>query len=211
MRRSHLLIAVLVVGLTSSCKESAKVKARESVAVANAEPEAPPPPGTTRYRFSNQGSQVQFVGAKITGKHEGSFKTFAGTILISGSAPLQGGVQVTIETSSVEVEPASLAQQLRSPDFFDAPRFPKATFVSTAVREGGENSATHTVTGNLTLHGVTKAVTFPASIRVGGDNVEVDAQFTINRKDFGILYPGLPDDLIKDDVLIKLAARAKKT
>jgi hypothetical protein len=40
--------------------------------------------------------------------------------------------------------------------------------------------------------------------------VDVDAEFVINRKDFGVVYPGMPDDLIKDDVLLKLQLRAKK-
>jgi polyisoprenoid-binding protein YceI len=66
------------------------------------------------------------------------------------------------------------------------------------------------VTGNLTLHGVTKAITFPATIRVTPTGFEVDAEFTINRKDFGIVYAGQQDDLIRDDVVIKLNIRASK-
>jgi polyisoprenoid-binding protein YceI len=66
------------------------------------------------------------------------------------------------------------------------------------------------VTGNLELHGVTKSITFPATIKMSADAVDVDAEFAINRKDFGIVYAGKPDDLIKDDVLIKLEIRAKK-
>jgi len=99
---------------------------------------------------------------------------------------------------------------LKSPDFFDVEKFPKAKFVSTAIKAGGDNGATHTVTGNLELHGVTKAITFPAQIKVDPDAVSVVAEFSINRKDFSIVYPGMPDDLIKDDVLLKLSLHAKK-
>jgi len=67
------------------------------------------------------------------------------------------------------------------------------------------------VTGNLELHGVTKSITFPATITVQGDTVAVKAEFAINRKDFGIVYPGKPDDLIKDDVLLRLNISAKKS
>jgi polyisoprenoid-binding protein YceI len=66
------------------------------------------------------------------------------------------------------------------------------------------------VTGNLDLHGVKKSITFPATIKVEGDTVEVSAEFAINRKDFGIVYAGMPDDLIKDDVLMKVKLKAKK-
>jgi polyisoprenoid-binding protein YceI len=66
------------------------------------------------------------------------------------------------------------------------------------------------VTGNLQLHGVTKSITFPATIKTSGDAVDVDAEFAINRKDFGVVYPGMPDDLIKDDILLHLQIHAKK-
>jgi polyisoprenoid-binding protein YceI len=89
-------------------------------------------------------------------------------------------------------------------------KYPKATFTSTSIKPGGENGATHTVTGNLDLHGVTRSITFPAKISPSADAVDVDAEFVIKRKDFGIVYPGMPDDLIKDDVLIKLKLHAKK-
>jgi polyisoprenoid-binding protein YceI len=63
----------------------------------------------------------------------------------------------------------------------------------------------------LQLHGVTKSISFPTTIKVGGGGVEVDAEFAINRKDFGIVYPGMPDDLIRDDVLLRLHIRANKS
>jgi polyisoprenoid-binding protein YceI len=57
---------------------------------------------------------------------------------------------------------------------------------------------------------VTKSISFPATIKINSDAVDVDTEFAINRKDFGIVYPGMPDDLIKDDVLLKLHVRAAK-
>jgi polyisoprenoid-binding protein YceI len=66
------------------------------------------------------------------------------------------------------------------------------------------------VTGNLTLHGITKSISFPATITVAGDTVNADATFSINRKDFSINYPGKVDDVIRDDVLVKLTIHAPK-
>ena len=60
------------------------------------------------------------------------------------------------------------------------------------------------VTGDLELRGQKKAVTFPAVIKVAPDSVSVAAEFAINRKDFGIVYAGKADDLIREDVVIKL-------
>jgi hypothetical protein len=53
-------------------------------------------------------------------------------------------------------------------------------------------------------------VTFPATIVVAGDSASLEAEFTINRRDFALNYPGKPNDLIRDDVVIKLSIKAKK-
>src|SRR5690606_18049800 len=115
-----------------------------------------------------------------------------------------------IDTASLVADAEKLTGHLKSEDFFDVERFPTARFVSTSIQKGGEGESTHTVTGNLTLRDVTKSIAFPAKIEAEGDEVEVEAEFAINRRDFGIVYPGMPDDLIKDDVLIKLDVDAKQ-
>ena len=144
-------------------------------------------------------------------KHDGGFKTFNGTVQLVDGDPTKSSVTVEIETASIFVDDPKLEDHLKSPDFFDVAKFPKAHFTSTAIKSGGEAGATHTVTGNLELHGVTKTITFPATIRPGADRVEVDAEFSINRKDWNIVYPGMPDDLIQDNVLIKLTLRANRS
>jgi polyisoprenoid-binding protein YceI len=163
------------------------------------------------FRFSQQDSKIGFVGAKVTGKHEGSFGTFSGSLQMPTAEPTKGQVTVTIDMNTISADNAKLTGHLKSPDFFDAAKFPQARFSSTSIRAGSDKpGATHTITGNLELHGVTKSITFPAAIRATPDQVEVDSEFSINRKDFGVVYPGMPDDLIKDDVLIRLSVRAKK-
>ena len=64
------------------------------------------------------------------------------------------------------------------------------------------------MTGNLDLHGVTKSISFPADIQISDNEVAVKAEFAINRKDFNINYPGRPNDLIRDNVVIKLDLKA---
>jgi len=59
------------------------------------------------------------------------------------------------------------------------------------------------------MHGVTKSVTFPARIELKDDGVQAEAEFAINRKDWGIVYPGMANDLIRDEVLMKLDIEAK--
>jgi polyisoprenoid-binding protein YceI len=151
------------------------------------------------------------VGAKVTKKHDGTLGTFSGTIQLVDQNIEKSSVTAEIDVGSLNADDPKLTGHLKSPDLFDVAKFPKAKFVSTSVKAGGEKGATHTVTGNLELHGVTKSISFPATIKVQGDSVEADAEFGINRKDFGVVYPGMPDDLIKDEILIKLQIRAKKS
>ena len=184
---------------------SAPVTSAPTVTAATA-----PTAGSASYTFSNDGSQVAFVGAKITGKHDGSFGAFKGTASVPDGDLTKAQVKVEIDTASVTTDAEKLTGHLKSGDFFDVAKFPKATFTTTSIKAGGDKGATHTVTGNLDLHGVTKSITFPATIKVVGDGLEVDAEFAINRKDFQLVYPGKPDDLIKDDVLLKLKVRGKK-
>jgi polyisoprenoid-binding protein YceI len=192
--------------------DPAKGKTQAAVAPAAPVAAAPTPAqGAVSYAFSNDGSKVEFVGAKVSAKHDGSFAAFRGTVSVVDGDATKSTVTAEIDIASLTIEPAKLAGHLKTADFFDVEKFPKAKFTSTSIKAGGEGGATHTVTGNLELHGVTKAITFPAKIKIEADQVSVDAEFAINRKDFDIKYAGMADDLIKDDVLIKLALHAKKS
>jgi polyisoprenoid-binding protein YceI len=157
-----------------------------------------------KYVFSNAASKIEFVGAKVTRKHEGAFNVFSGALDLVDGDPTKSIVTVEIATASLTADDPKLTSHLKSPDLLDVDKFPKATFTSTSVKTGGEGDATHTLTGNLLLHGVTKSITFPAKIKLAAEAVDADVEFAINRKDFGIVYPGMPDDLIKDEVLLKL-------
>jgi len=162
-----------------------------------------------KYAISSDTSKIEFVASKVTGSHHGSFKKFSGAIDFNGQ-PENSRVTINIETSSVDTDTPKLTEHLQTPDFFDVAKFPQATFVSTEIRTGGEKGATHTVTGNLTLHGVTKSISFPATIVVAPDAITVDSTFSINRKDFGINFAGASDNLIRDEVVLTLKIRAVK-
>jgi len=163
-----------------------------------------------KYGFDQGASKVTWVGSKVTGKHDGGFGAFKGTVDVVDGAPEKSKVNVQIEAESLTSDTEKLTGHLKSPDFFDVKTHPKATFVSTEVKKGGEKGATHTITGNLTIKGITKTITFPATVTLSGDAANVDAEFAINRRDFSLNYAGMPNDLIRDDVVIKLLIRAKK-
>ena len=101
-----------------------------------------------------------------------------------------------------------LEGHLKSADFFDTATNPTSTFEITSVSGGN-------VTGNLTMKGVTKSVTFPADVKVTPDGVSViSSDFTINRTDWGIQYgsasffDGLKDKAINDNIGLSIKLRA---
>jgi len=152
--------------------------------------------------LNQERSTVGFVGRKLSADHEGTFADFEGSATLQGYMPT--GLKLVVKTGSVVADHPDLTNHLKNADFFNAAKYPVARFVSTKVRPGGEGVATHTITGELSLLAVTKRITFPATIVVTDAGATGLAEFKINRKDFGIVYPGRPDDLIKDEVLLKL-------
>jgi polyisoprenoid-binding protein YceI len=214
---TYLAGAFLALGMASvalgGCDDPSKGKSKATTgeAVSTTSQSAVAATGTVKYTFDQSSSKVSFVGSKVTGKHDGSFGTFKGTVDVADGAPEKSKVDVQIDADSLTTDTEKLTGHLKSPDFFDTKANPKATFVSTEIKKGGDKGATHTVTGNLTIKGITKSVTFPATINVSSDSANLDAEFSINRRDFSLNYAGMPNDLIRDDVLIKLSIKAKKS
>lgn len=155
-------------------------------------------------------SSVGFIGSKVTGKHEGKFEKIAGKISLAEGKAEGGKISFEVETATVKTDQADLDKHLKNADFFDVEKFPKSTFTSTEIKAGGTNGATHTVTGELDLHGVKKTISFPVTVTITPEAATGAAEFSINRKDFGIVIPGKPDDLIRDDVLLKITLKAPR-
>lgn len=214
--RSALASGAAIAALSLSavaCQDPSVGKPAASVGAAVAAAPASPAAATAvTYRIAPGTSRIEFTGSKVTGKHDGTFGSFSGTASVTGGTPESAGLSVEIDLASVKTDNEKLDGHLKSPDFFDVARFPKATFTSTAIQAGAAagTGVTHTVTGTLDLHGVRRTVSFPARVRVTPETVEADAEFSLNRKDFGIVYPGMPDDLIRDNVVIRLAIRAPR-
>jgi len=162
--------------------------------------------GGVKYVFTPE-SQVTFVGSKITGSHHGGFKTFTGYFTIKDGAPVGNDHKVVIDMKSTYADNEKLTGHLKSPDFFDVEKFQQSTFDVTEISKTSDTA--YTVSGNFTLHGKTKNISFPASVSQSGDTVKINSTFNINRKDFGIVYAGKADDLIRDEVVIELKLEAK--
>ena len=143
---------------------------------------------------------VKFLGSKPDGKHEGTFKKLAGTFSVDGDVT-KAKLEVTIEIESITTDTPKLTAHLKSPDFFDAKRFTEAKFVSKSIKFGADG---HVVTGDLTMHGKTVALSFPAKIAVADGTATVSSQFEINRHDWGVSYgKGTVNDLVKMTIEVK--------
>jgi polyisoprenoid-binding protein YceI len=204
-----LLLSILTVALlTFACADPAANKTKATVGNAAPESEAAKPANAETLPITPENSKVEFVAAKVTRSHNGSFRRFNGTIDLVGDAPERSRVAVDIEANSVVTDEDGLTKHLQTPDFFDVAKFPKVTFKSTKIEPAG--GANYSVTGNFELHGVVSSITFPATIQVAPDKVTVNAEFAINRKDWNLTYPGKADDLIRDGVVIKLSINAPR-
>lgn len=156
-----------------------------------------------------EGSSITFVGSKVTGSHEGGFEKFDGHFYVQDGQLSEAGHQVVIDLNSTFSDNAKLTAHLKNTDFFDVATYPTSTFTVTGLKEqSGPKDATHELTGNFDLHGVTKSLAIPIKVDQSDDKIQVTADFFIKRSDFGIEYPGKQDDLIRDEVVIRFDLHA---
>ncbi len=152
--------------------------------------------------------KIEFVGAKVTGDHDGGFKNWSGTATLGKDGTLQK-LTFEVDTTSIWSDNDKLTEHLKSPDFFDVARYPKATFQSSKIEKIDSDNGTHKVTGVMNLHGVIKKIAFPVTIK-SGKTVTASTEFVINRFDWDITYKGMADDLIKKEVLLKITFNIPK-
>jgi polyisoprenoid-binding protein YceI len=140
----------------------------------------------------------------------GRFDDFSGSFTIDSSDPTKSSFTLDIKPDSVDTNNSKRDEHLKSPDFFNVKQFPALKFTSTAVKpiEGG-----YEVTGDLTLHGETKPVTFSlkggrsAEFPKGVQRTGYSTQLVIKRTDFGV---GKPMPVLGDDVYVAISFEGTK-
>jgi polyisoprenoid-binding protein YceI len=201
-RQICVFLLLLPAAVAGACKSAEPPPAS---APPGAEPAATPkatdPESLKTLTLDPAQSKFDFVASKITKSHDGAFKQYGGTATVVGSE--LHSVMVEVETASVEADDPKLTGHIKTADFLDVEKFPKATFKSSSIVAKPAPGATHEVTGELTLHGVTQVITFPATVNVAPAAVTASGQISIDRQKFAVTYPGMPDDLIKDTVVLK--------
>jgi polyisoprenoid-binding protein YceI len=146
---------------------------------------------------------------------KGTFSGLTGTLTENTADPTRSTIEASIDVASISTGDAQRDGHLKSPDFFDGEKYPQMTFKSTRVERKGDGE--YRVSGDLTIHGVTKPVTFevegptaPGKDPWGNTRIGLSATAKINRKDFGLNWNAALETggiLVGEDVQITLEAQ----
>ena len=224
-----IAITFLFIGSCTNAPESDKAATSDSASVAQ------PTSSSETYKLDTNASKLEWVATKVSGFHSGNVPIKSGEIQAKDNNVVSGNFVLAMKDIAVtgpkENDAASntkLLNHLKSNDFFEVETNPEAVFqissvapFSGSVKDSTDPrqdeiskykvaDPTHTVSGNLTIKGVTKNISFPAKVNITGNSLTALAKFNINRKEWNIVYPGKPDDLIRDDIHIGLSIKADK-
>jgi polyisoprenoid-binding protein YceI len=157
--------------------------------------------------LSPQNTLIQFVCAHIAPNPDprtGHFAKFSGQAQVDATAKALKSVSVEIDTNSITTQFDKLTAHLKSPDFFEARQYPTAKFESTKISPGQSGQAQ--ITGKLTLHGVTKEISFPATVAFTSTGFTLNSDFSIERSQFGMNFG---PDKVENKVDLKIAVGEK--
>lgn len=180
------------------------------------------------YSVENGDNTITWVGFKTfgSGRHNGTITITDGRLFVRGEA-LEGG-KFSIDMNSIHNEDLpvegdynqeKLVGHLKSADFFDAANHPQAMFEITEVtaENNEEKGTSHKVSGNLTMRGITKNISFPATVEVTPEMVSFQApEFSIDRKNWNVMFGSTgiegiaKDNLIDDNILLTVNLTAAR-
>jgi polyisoprenoid-binding protein YceI len=170
-------------------------------------------------------STVKWTGKKLTGEHFGKINISEGSLFVDGDQLSGGSFTIDMNTITVEdltdaAQNKDLTDHLFSEDFFNVAQFNAANFEITGVEAlaaADEAGNTHTISGNLTIKGITQGISFPAKVDNNEAGINASAKFNIDRTLWDIKYksgkffPELGDKVISDEIGIELNLAATKS
>ena len=169
------------------------------------------------YNVDKSHSEATFTIRHLMSRVLGRFEDFSGAVNIDKANSSASTVEFTIKTASVDTANADRDKHLQGEDFFFTQKYPEITFKSTSVQPA-KTKDLYTVTGDLTMRGVTKRVTLAvtflgyANDPWGNERAGFELDTTLNRKDYGINWNKAVDNgmLLSDDVDIAIALETVK-
>ncbi len=178
------------------------------------------PAKTETYKVDTQKSNIEWTGKKVLGQHNGDIKLASGTIITEDNVPAKGSFAINMNSISNkdvtdEDSKGKLLGHLKSDDFFGVAKFPEAQFAITKVTKTGNGSIT--VAGNLTIKGITNAISFPATYAVNGNtltakatNVKVDRTKHDIKYNSKSIFSSIGDKAIDDEFILNISLVATK-
>ena len=170
--------------------------------------------GDVKMMVDTTASSLAWTGRKVSGSHNGTVRiqggelSFADNKLAGGNFVINMATINDLDLTDAEYK-AKLEGHLKADDFFAVDKFPTSKFVITNVTDNGNNALT--ISGNLTIRDSTKNITFPATITENtAEKFAATADFNIKRKDWGVMYEGMKDDLISEEINFKVNLVAVK-
>jgi len=170
------------------------------------------------YTIDSAHSTIEFnIGHNVIGHVKGNFNAFDGGVNFDEKTPEKGSVHVSIKADSINTNNTKRDEHLKSPDFFDVQKFPTLTFESKKISHVTDKK--YKVTGDLTMHGVTKPVTLDVEFNgtakdmMGATRAGFNATGKINRKDWGINWNKTLDHggvAVADELTLSLDIEAVK-
>jgi polyisoprenoid-binding protein YceI len=169
------------------------------------------------YVVDKSHSNAQFTIRHLMSKVTGKFTDVEGLVQVDRAKPEASSVEFKIKTASINTAEAKRDEHLRSPDFFDAEKYPEITFKSTTMKATGKDA--YQVAGTLTMRGVSKEVTLPVTVLGemkdpwGNDRAGFEVLTTLNRKDYNIIWNKTLDAggyMLGDDVTVAVTLEAVK-
>src|SRR5262245_28033604 len=171
-------------------------------------PSVPVPavPKISKWELDPENSSAEFVCRHVLSKVRGLFPQPSGTVMLDETTPANSKINAAIDVSMITTGVEERDTHLKSPDFFDVAKYPAIIFVSTSVSRSSATS--YSVTGDLTMHGVTKPVTLAVTVsppfnHAGGIRRGIEAVTSVNRKDFGLRweFPGEGAGIVVGDAI----------
>jgi polyisoprenoid-binding protein YceI len=169
----------------------------------------------TLYRVDGDHSGINFKIRHFVTNVSGRFRDFDGLIRYDRQSPAASSVEFSVKAASIDTTSNDRDEDLRSKNFFEVAKYPTLSFVSTRVAP--KDADTLEVTGNLTMHGVTREITFPVRLLgtvaiPGGEKMGFEANFTVNRKEFGINWNNILDSgpVLGDEVRVSIEVEANR-
>ncbi len=206
----------MVLALLASCKGDKGKAAKTGDAVSTT---ATAPAAAKSYTVTE--GVINWTGTKVAYGHSGTLNVKNGMLAAEGHKIKSGNFTIdmnTIKNTDIP-EPgkaSNLEGHLKNADFFDVANFPTASFAITSVADLDTDDANCSITGNLTLKGISKSVTFPALVVAKADGTleAISSKFTINRTEWDIKFSSglagaIGDKIISDDISLQIKLMAK--